>query len=178
MNALMYLQSLGIQRETMERLEGVFELFDESDDIPSWLSEIRIVGTNSTRKFGSANHDKMIIRMSNLVMSMGQRRDTFLHELAHIVSIKVFGEAGRGHGDLWQMVAKELGSNGQRCGRDEQFRASVEQRREALEKTVAKCTRCGFEFKRMRRSKRDWSRFIHGGGCGGQLVNFRDEGRV
>ena len=41
--------------------------------------------------------------------------DTVYHELAHIIAVNLYGEAGANHGKLWQSVARKLGCTARRC---------------------------------------------------------------
>ena len=67
---------------------------------------------------GYAYYRKNIIRLSTRLWSRAtitERRDTIRHELAHIVSFKMFGYRGTGHGANWKYIARQLGCSAARC---------------------------------------------------------------
>ena len=46
--------------------------------------------------------------------------NTLLHELAHAFSVQAYGiTEGRGHGNKWKHIAKQIGCDGERCYKSE-----------------------------------------------------------
>ncbi len=123
--------------------------------------------SRATTRFGSVSTRTRIFRLTSLDCSEAARRDTILHEVAHIVVFELVSKSER-HGPRWQLLALAFGARPSRAGLDLRFRTASAELRSTRETTVARCTRCGFEVKRMRRSTRDWRRYLHRG-CGGRF---------
>jgi len=112
-----------------------------------------------------------------------ERRDTILHEVAHLVvwarwrwrrlQYSASTEPHPpGHGEEWQGWARRMGAEPRAKTSAEGFKAARNARRKRLEKTVAVCTRCGYAVKRMRRGRTDWSRYQHSDPeCRGAMKN-------
>lgn len=123
--------------------------------------------SRAVSRFGSVDPRTRTLRLTTLDCSREARVDTILHEVAHIVSDHLMRRRER-HGPQWKQIARALGARPIASGQDERFRRAAEQLRASRLKTVALCGRCGFEIKRMRRSRRNWRRFIHRE-CGGRF---------
>lgn len=104
------------------------------------------------------------IGLTTLAMSPEQYRNTILHEVAHLLDWAVFRTGG--HGPSWQLCAVVLGTPPKAKFVDDEFRASVAEHREAHGKIVARCKHCDYEVIKLRRSRRNWSRFFHRGCTG------------
>ncbi|MCP5040743.1 MAG: hypothetical protein GY944_06910 [bacterium] len=123
--------------------------------------------SRAVTRFGSISTRTRTFRLTTLDCSAEARRDTILHEVAHIVIVELVSKRER-HGPRWRKMALALGAMPARGGLDPRFRQASAALRESREIVVARCVRCGFELKRMRRSTRDWQRFGHRG-CGGRF---------
>ena len=111
-------------------------------------------------RYGSIVPGTKTLRLTVLDCSPEARRDTILHEVAHILTGALIAE-GENHGPRWRKVAQALGAQPNYAGRDARFRRASAAQRSAREKVVARCKGCGFEVKRLRRSSREWGRFQH-----------------
>lgn len=111
-------------------------------------------------RYGSIVPGTKTLRLTVLDCSPEARRDTILHEVAHILTGALIAE-GENHGPRWRKVAQALGAQPIYAGRDARFRRASAAQRSAREKVVARCKGCGFEVKRLRRSSREWGRFQH-----------------
>jgi len=131
------------------------------------LAAWKVRPSTSVTRFGSVTPRTRTLRLTALDCSPDARRDTILHEVAHVLTGELLA-ARENHGPRWQKMARALGARPQRSGRDARFRAASDALREQRLKVVARCDRCQFEVKRMRRSRRDWRRFQHRN-CGGRL---------
>lgn len=118
-------------------------------------------------RFGSISARTRTFRLTCLDCSPEARRDTILHEVAHIVTIELISKQER-HGPRWRKIAVALGATPNRAASDPRFHRASRKQREARAKVVARCGRCGFEVKRLRRSTRDWARYGHLH-CGGRF---------
>jgi len=73
------------------------------------------------RRLGCCKYSRKQITLSkplalnNMDKVHGKLTDTILHEIAHALSYGTFGSRGRGHGDIWQTIAKQIGCNAERC---------------------------------------------------------------
>lgn len=123
--------------------------------------------SRATTRFGSISTRTKTLRLTVLDCAPEMRRDTILHELAHIVVFERVSKDER-HGPRWRAIARALGARPSGRGHDPRFRQASALQRAAREKTVAVCTACGFEVRRMRRASRDWPRYRHRG-CGGHF---------
>ena len=77
---------------------------------------------NAKRIFGRCFYTRHKITISkgiceaNLDKLNTQIKDTILHEIAHAFCVYAYGvKEGRGHGEKWRSIAKQIGSNGERC---------------------------------------------------------------
>jgi predicted SprT family Zn-dependent metalloprotease len=77
---------------------------------------------NAKRAFGRCFYMQKKITLSlplcseNLDKVDTQIRNTILHEIAHALSVEIYGiREGKGHGANWKSVAKQIGCNGERC---------------------------------------------------------------
>ncbi len=76
---------------------------------------------NAKRSFGRCFYVKKKITLSlplclhNLDKLNAKIKDTILHEIAHALSVHIFGREGKGHGYNWQSIARQIGSDGKRC---------------------------------------------------------------
>jgi hypothetical protein len=118
-------------------------------------------------RFGSIAPHTKTLRLTSLDCSPGARRDTILHEVAHILTGALIAKR-ENHGPKWQTIAQALGASPVGSGRDPRFQAASTALRDSRQKVVARCDRCGFEIKRLRRSRRNWRHFIHLD-CGGRF---------
>jgi predicted SprT family Zn-dependent metalloprotease len=131
------------------------------------LSAWKVRPSNAVTRFGSVTPKTRTMRLTALDCSPDAWKDTILHEVAHVLTGELVA-ARENHGPRWQKIAKALGARPERAGRDARFRAAAEALREERLKVVARCDRCRFEVKRMRRSQRNWRRYLHRQ-CGGRF---------
>lgn len=67
------------------------------------------------------------------------KTDTIPHEIAHVVSFKLYGLAGKGHGPNWKHVMRRLGVTPTRCHSLDVTNSKVRH----VSKTAIYCTSCG-----------------------------------
>jgi predicted SprT family Zn-dependent metalloprotease len=74
------------------------------------------------RAFGTCYYIQKKISLSlplcseNLDKIYPNIQNTILHEIAHAFSVHIYGiKFGKGHGDNWKSIAKQIGCNGLRC---------------------------------------------------------------
>jgi predicted SprT family Zn-dependent metalloprotease len=131
------------------------------------LSGWKVRPSNAVTRFGSVTPKTRTMRLTALDCSPAARKDTILHEVAHVLTGELLARR-ENHGPKWQKMALALGAKPERIGSDARFRAASEALRDRRLKVVARCDLCLHEVKRMRRSRRNWRRFIHRG-CGGRF---------
>jgi predicted SprT family Zn-dependent metalloprotease len=123
--------------------------------------------TRAVTRFGSISPNTKTLWLTSLDCSPRARRDTILHEVAHVLTGALIAKR-ENHGPRWRRIALALGADPRRAGSDPRFRAASQALRATRLKVVARCNRCGFEIRRMRRSQRNWRRFLHLK-CGGRF---------
>ena len=138
------------------------------DDVMLRLRSCGLKGTRAVGRFGTYSPRKNLVTMTTLDCSPEKYEDTLRHEVAHLVDFAIRGKTN--HDSWWKGIARKMGANPSSRGSDERFSAAAQAKREALGKIVARCTKCDHEIIRMKRSRRDWSRFTHRG-CGGRFTN-------
>ena len=103
--------------------------------------------------------------------NLGEVEKTYLHELAHVVSVLAFGTTeGTGHGFRWASVMEAFGLPAERCHRMDTS---------ALEATpvrfIYRCQKCPKEYKLTRHKQKKHLRSLEAGSrgytcrCGGDL---------
>ena len=109
---------------------------------------------NRKRAFGTCNYSQKIIGLSlplcteNLDKIDSRIYNTILHEIAHALSVHVYGiRFGRGHGANWVSVAKQIGCDGKRC-----FDSETVNMPKAKYRLV--CDSCGAESPKHRKGSR------------------------
>ena len=77
---------------------------------------------NKKKSFGTCYYIQKKIQLSlplcaeNLDKVDTKIKDTMLHEIAHAFCVYVYGvKRGKGHGDCWKSIAKQIGCDGKRC---------------------------------------------------------------
>jgi predicted SprT family Zn-dependent metalloprotease len=74
---------------------------------------------NCVRQFGSCEYGTKKISLSKKLVSLNDVdtvKDTILHEIAHAFCVYIYGvKRGKGHGDYWKSIAKQIGCDGNRC---------------------------------------------------------------
>lgn len=76
---------------------------------------------NCKTSFGRCSYSRKKITLSlplcevNLDKVDTKITNTILHELAHAFSVHLYGLDGKGHGDKWKNVARQIGCDAQRC---------------------------------------------------------------
>ena len=167
-----FLESEGLREGIGLGLRGVAGDFGrESEEFAraglAALEGWQVRSSRAISRFGSISPSTRILRITSLDCSPEARRDTILHEVAHILTAALIKKREK-HGPDWQRIASALGAQPRSRGDDERFRVAAQVLREARLKVVARCERCGYEIQRVRRSHRCWSRFVHRP-CGGRL---------
>ena len=167
-----FLESEGLREAIDLGLRGVAGDFGrESEEFAragmAALEGWQVRPSRAISRFGSISPRTRILRITSLDCSPEARRDTILHEVAHILTAALVTKHEK-HGPDWQRIASALGAHPRSRGEDERFRVAAQVIRDTRLKVVARCEGCGFEIKRMRRSHRRWSRFVHRP-CGGRL---------
>jgi SprT protein len=130
-----------IEDKILEVLLLAQSLYNQPFDIP--ILEYRQMG----RIAGMAWQRSWKIELNPDFCRNGHLEDminiTLPHELAHLISYKVFGPVlGRGHGPCWKLVMVRLGLEPKRC--HDYSLEGVKTRRKA--KFPAKCPTCGATF--------------------------------
>ena len=133
----------------------------------SALEDWRVCPSRSVTRFSSISPETKTLWLTCLDCSQRARRDTILHEVAHVLTGALVAKR-ENHGPKWRKIAKAVGAVPARSASDPRFRAASEALRATRSKGVARCSRCGFEVKRMRPSRRDWRRLLHLR-CGGRF---------
>lgn len=77
---------------------------------------------NKKRAFGTCYYNQKKIALSlplcteNLDKIDSRIYNTILHEIAHALSVHVYGiRLGKGHGSYWQSIARQIGCDAKRC---------------------------------------------------------------
>lgn len=94
---------------------------------------------------GRAWPERKLIELNPLLCEEGLAavRDTFLHELAHMLAGR-----GAGHGRCWQFIVRGLGGKAERCHEYAALRSRKL-------RVVAVCGKCGVELRRRRKLPRN-----------------------
>ena len=68
------------------------------------------------RKGGTAHYEKHMAEFNEILAkeNPNEFHNTIKHEIAHLVSFRMYGERGKGHGKLFKSVFVQLGGNGKR----------------------------------------------------------------
>jgi predicted SprT family Zn-dependent metalloprotease len=75
-------------------------------------------------------------------------KNTILHEIAHALSVHVYGiREGRGHGPKWKSIAKQIGCDGNRCYDGDSVN-------KVKGKYSLVCDHCGYETPKHRKGSR------------------------
>ncbi len=167
-----FLESEGLRPKVEDALRKVALEFGRGEDEfaaagISALEAWTVRPSRAVTRFGSISPATRTLWLTSLDCSPRARRDTILHEVAHVLTGALVAKR-ENHGPAWRKIASALGAEPTRSGRDPRFRAASEALRATRLKVVARCNRCGFEIKRMRRTRRDWRRFLHLR-CGGRF---------
>lgn len=110
----------------------------------------------------------------NKYLSAEDRRDTLLHEVAHVIAEHI--RPGTSHGSLWVKICKALGHSGEMYASDAvSDLIATRAMKDGHLKAVAQCSDCGFPIVRARVSRKDWSNYRHRG-CGGRFENLGNQG--
>ena len=171
MNAVKFLREQGLHAHVVQCIEGMDLSTVQRQRCMRALECSDVRRIRDQRRLGWYRPRANAIGISSLAMSPDQFRDTILHEVAHLIEHATRGSlaaAMESHGAQWQRIAVSLGCTPEAKASDPLFAQSARERREALSRVVARCTSCGHEIVRMRRSKRDWSCYVHSG-CGGRM---------
>ena len=112
---------------------------------------------NRKRAFGICNYRKKIIGLSlplcteNLDKIDSRIYNTILHEIAHALSVHVYGiRIGKGHGANWINIAKQIGCDGKRC-----FDTETVNMPKA--KYTLTCDSCGYESPKHRKVSKTYA---------------------
>lgn len=167
-----FLESEGLHLRVEEGLRKVALEFGRGEDDfaatgISALEEWTVRPSRAVTRFGSISSATKTLWLTSLDCSPRARRDTILHEVAHVLTGALVAKR-ENHGPRWRKIAVALGAEPTPSGSDPRFRAASQALRETRLKVVARCSRCGFEIKRMRRTQRNWRRFLHLR-CGGRF---------
>jgi predicted SprT family Zn-dependent metalloprotease len=139
------------------------------------LAEWSVRPSRSVTRFGSITPRTKTLRLTSLDCSPQARRDTILHEVAHVLTSALVATRDN-HGPNWGKIAAAIGAQPERAGTDPRFAAASEALRQSRQQVVARCDGCGFEIKRLRRSSRDWERFLHAT-CGGRFRKIASQAK-
>jgi len=111
---------------------------------------------------GIAYFRRRAIGLGAAVLTTPERlKDTLIHEYAHLLAFRRFGQAGRGHSAPWRQAMVDLGA-------EPRVRHTYEVARNAPRQSVIyRCVRCGTSIERRRRLPQ--SRVYVHAACGGGL---------
>jgi predicted SprT family Zn-dependent metalloprotease len=128
-----------------------------------------------TRGGGIFNHPRVAVELAlhpRLHDTVGEMRKTFLHEVGHLIAVLRFGDVGGGHGSHWRRVMTWLGAPDEPKSHSLDLAAG-------FTKPIAKCTACGYIWKRTRAPAKRSSlarSLEHGTAthpkCGGRVVGI------
>ena len=112
-----------VTRLANEMLDKKFTIKTVFDEYTISAREIgyRFEFDNCKRSFGRCFYVSKKITLSlplcevNLDKVETRITNTMLHELAHAFSVHIFGRNGKGHGEHWKNVARQIGCDAQRC---------------------------------------------------------------
>jgi predicted SprT family Zn-dependent metalloprotease len=172
-----FLQAENLHDDVEQGLRGIASEFDRNADAFARDGLAALEGwsvrpTTAVSRFGSVTPRTKTLRLTTLDCSASTRRDTILHEVAHILTDALIAKR-ENHGPRWRKIAKALGARPQSRGEDSRFKQAAAAVRESRQKVVARCDRCGYEVKRLRRSAHNWRRYSHGD-CGGRFSGVAD----
>ncbi|RYG23313.1 M48 family peptidase [bacterium] len=111
---------------------------------------------------GMAYYRRRAIGLGASVLTTPERlRDTLVHEYAHLLAFRRYGQAGRGHSGPWRQAMLDLGA-------EPRVRHTYEVARNAHRQRVTyRCVRCGTSIERRRRLPKS-NIYVHAN-CGGGL---------
>ncbi len=156
---------------------GLMKLVDEDKalDILEIMDGWRVViNYRSTTRHGQCSYTKKQIELHNHLMKPGSeegRKQTTIHEIAHMVTRQVYGPMVKSHGKEWKHVMKCFGARPDRCTSHE----GMKDFRMQKAKIIYGCTRCDAEMPAMRKKKHPPENYTHNR-CGGKL--YVKENRV
>jgi hypothetical protein len=170
-----FLKAEGLLEHVEQGIRAVCEFRDAHVDwtvsVRGYLLGVEVRPTRALTRYGSASpRGAGLIRITSLDISGWKRRDTILHEIAHLVTHHLYARTVEPHGKQWRAVATLLGAEPSATGADPVFAEAIEKAREKRLKIVARCAECGYEILATRRtSKYTGTRYNHRG-CGGLIV--------
>lgn len=167
-----FLESEGLRPTIEEGLRKVALEFGRGEDEFaaagfSALENWTVRPSRAVTRFGSISPNTRTLFLTSLDCSPHARRDTILHEVAHVLAGALVAKR-ENHGPRWRKIASALGAEPTRSGSDPRFQTASQALKQTRLKVVARCNHCGFEIKRMRRTRRNWRRFLHLK-CGGRF---------
>ena len=108
------------------------------------LSDYKFMFDDAVSRFGYCSQTKKIISLSKTLTELNNEQaviDTILHEIAHALT------PHQNHNEVWQRVAKAIGSSGERCYDDKLTETP-------LAKWTAHCPNCSMDVLRAKRNRR------------------------
>tara|TARA_Y100000310_G_C20704127_1_gene833264 strand:+ start:10318 stop:10953 length:636 start_codon:yes stop_codon:yes gene_type:complete len=138
----------GVHSVIIDALAKVSSDSDTVDYTYDRLMDIEVVSNSRPkRRAGQASFYENELELHGELFKEGRTQDlynTFIHELAHFIDYRIFGESG--HGKTWKASMRALGANPARChtleylsGRETRY--------------VYGCISCGAKFNRHRKLK-------------------------
>ena len=113
------------------------------------LNDYKFKFDYAKKRFGYCSWDNKIISLSEPLVSLNtidRVRQTILHEIAHALT------PYHNHDRVWKYTALKLGDDGERC-------YSTDNTNTPEATHIYECSKCGFQFKRLRRLKNYGTRF-------------------
>ena len=96
-----------------------------------------------THFMGRVRHQRREVNISTFATSTATRKDTILHELAHIIVRWHFViPAESSHGKTWKKIATALGTDPTATGHDEGFNRDAAAKNAAKIKPIFSCPKC------------------------------------
>ena len=153
--------------ETLEKIEDLANLTlnktFEVVDVYGTLNRVCIRDEGYTfkfdhakKRFGCCDYGKKTISLSKHLCEANPHqinakiKDTILHEIAHAISVILYGKKhGKGHDQKWVSIAKQIGCNGNRCYTLQDFGGI----KKPESKYTGVCNSCGNEISYHRRPK-------------------------
>lgn len=131
----------------------------DSSEILTKLEEFHVVFNGRTvRRAGGYSHDRKYIELHSTLMVEGReehRNSTLLHEVAHAITVAIFGQRPSPHGREWKFVMTMLGRPTKRT-HSYDFLSEGK-----LPNLIYACQKCEHEIPAQRRKKYPPENYYH-----------------
>ena len=154
LSILEFAEKVGCADELLECMTYSRDHRERWDRLLDQMENGKVVKTHAraTSMMGQAcwHFDEIKIKMTHLpVSTFEEMSDTFRHEVAHLLALCARGDTN--HDRFWKFWARKMGATPEARGADPVF---AEASREAgpKRKVIARCSKCGAEWKGKRRA--------------------------